>query len=1021
MRRSALRARLPQKLLNIYRKETFLFFVKNAKRTLRGCSLGIFMLFPGGTATAQDVHALSSTLQAQLDEVDFTHYYTDPDSALLLYKQIATVAAKNDRYDAYLDAHLRMAWCGLQHNRIDTFQYFLNKAEAIAQQNQTALDTLDAHRAIRVNIPYTQGLFYETTGDYIEAIAAFRPIVVHPEQYQDSLVVSDTYYELGLCYHALENYSQAITYRQLALQWLPRQVLQQQFSYHQALLYLSIGTSYDQRTSNRPNAEEATKAKYFYDTSLKILLGFAHSDRAREAIITNYQHLSGWYMDRNRYDSALWQLDQSLRWYASSQTEQTDDLVLRGDINLAKKEYALSRSYYERALAVAEKVYTNQYEGKAKIYRHIGQTYLLSGQLDQALGYFQQALIEQIANYDNPLVESNPTLEGVHPTKELLESLSSKAFALYLKSKAVAQDTTSLLLSLDTYQLTASVIDQMRQTFPSLEYKQFISAKAASLYEQAIKASLRAYELGLTQKDFLAEAFYFSEKGKATTLLEAVKTNEARAFADISPTLLAQENQLKRELTYWENQLYQADKDSTQRLFRNRAFETREAYNVLVKRLEEEYPNYYQLKYDTDVVGVAELQAQLPENAALVSFSYGDSTLYAFTVHPDAMHYHTVPLDSLFPSQLENVLQTVSQYDFARADNPPMFRQFTEDAHQLYQTLVQPSLEACADPVKQLIIIPDGLLGYLPFDVLLTGMPTTPAIDYQRLPYLVKQLPISYEYSATLLAEATDAKQETSASYLGFAPSYQDAPLAESREGRTTLDGQWLGLGQLRYNREEVAFAADLFGGEMFTGDEATETNFKQQAGQGKLLHLSMHAYAHDKNGDFSGLIFTQQGDSTQEDGFLHSNELYNLSLRAELAVLSACQTGIGTLAPGEGIMSLGRAFKYAGCPNVTMSLWNADDQSTNHIMQYFFAHLHGGLAKDEALRRAKLDYLGQARSAQAHPYYWAAFVQLGDRDPLSLEKKLPVGWWMGGTLVVLFLLAIGKLLFLNKLEQTRQ
>jgi CHAT domain-containing protein len=220
---------------------------------------------------------------------------------------------------------------------------------------------------------------------------------------------------------------------------------------------------------------------------------------------------------------------------------------------------------------------------------------------------------------------------------------------------------------------------------------------------------------------------------------------------------------------------------------------------------------------------------------------------------------------------------------------------------------------------------------------------------------------------------------------------------------RTTLDGKRLGLGQLRHNREEIAFASQLFQGKTLINEAATEAQFKQYAPQSRVLHLSMHAYANNENDNFSGLIFTQQPDTVQEDGFLHANELYNLSLHSELAVLSACETGIGTLAPGEGIMSLGRAFKYAGCPNVTMSLWNADDQSTSRIMQHFFGHLHNGSAKDRALRAAKLDYLNEARSTQAHPYYWAAFVQVGNSDPLSTVGDFSGWWWVvGGGLALL-------------------
>ena len=916
-----------------------------------------------------------------------------------------------EQADVYLDAHIRMAWCALQHTWLDSFQYYLRRAESIAQQQQSVLDTLDAHHALRVNIPYTWGLFYETMGDHFKAVDAFRPIVAHPERYQDSLLVSDTYYELGLCYHVLENYSKAITYRQLALQWLPRQALGEQFPYHQALLYLSLGASLVQQ-SRFTKQDRSSEAQHLYSSALTLLLAYDHPEQAQEAINANYRHLAEWHLDHNNYDSALWQLDQSLHRQADSNPASVDDLLLQGDIYRAMGHFQQAQSQYRRALTSAEATYQGTDTEKAMIHQRISQIHVAKGTIDSALWHIQQSLIQLIDNFQERSISKNPVVDGVSPTKELVESLSLKASTLYQKSINSPQDTASLLLALDTYTLVVAVVNSMRQIFPSLEYKQFLSAKASTIYEAAIQASLRAYELGLTRQDYLAKAFYFSEKGKAATLLEAVRTSEARSFADIPAELLEQENELKRMLTYWENELYQAPDDSSRHQLRNRAFEAREAYNRLVERLEKEYPNYFRLKYATDVTELAELQATLPQNATLLSYSYGDSTLYAFTVRKTSVQYHTVPLDSVFHRRLENVLQTISQYDYQQASSLPVFQRFADDAYGLYQTLVQPSVEATPDLVEQLIIIPDGLLGYLPFDVLLTEKPATTRANYQQLPYLVKQYPVSYEHSATLLTAPPAQQQPTAYSYVGFAPSYHEAPLAESREVRTTLDGQMLGLGQLRYNREEVAFASDLFEGNTYVGAAATEAQFKQQAGQSQLLHLSMHAYAHDENDDFSGLIFTQQSDTTQEDGFLHSNELYNLSLNAELAVLSACETGIGTLARGEGIMSLGRAFKYAGCPNVTMSLWNADDQSTSQIMQQFFTALHEGYRKDEALRQAKLTYLNQTKSTQAHPYYWAAFVQVGNSQPLERDDNFSIWWWLiGGSVLIL----VGTLLFCTK------
>ena len=108
--------------------------------------------------------------------------------------------------------------------------------------------------------------------------------------------------------------------------------------------------------------------------------------------------------------------------------------------------------------------------------------------------------------------------------------------------------------------------------------------------------------------------------------------------------------------------------------------------------------------------------------------------------------------------------------------------------------------------------------------------------------------------------------------------------------------------------------------------------------------------------------------------------------MNAELAVLSACNTGRGQLAKGEGVISLARAFKYAGCSNVLMSLWQADDEATAQIMQDFYRHLQKGLGKDEAIRQAKLDYL--TASNRNHPFFWGAFVLIGDDAPLRQSSN---------------------------------
>jgi CHAT domain-containing protein len=148
-----------------------------------------------------------------------------------------------------------------------------------------------------------------------------------------------------------------------------------------------------------------------------------------------------------------------------------------------------------------------------------------------------------------------------------------------------------------------------------------------------------------------------------------------------------------------------------------------------------------------------------------------------------------------------------------------------------------------------------------------------------------------------------------------------------------------------------------------------------------------MHALIDDENPMYSRLVFTQ-GIDTLEDGNLHTFELYNMKLNHDLAVLSACNTGYGKLQKGEGIMSLARAFSYAGVPSVVTSQWQVNDQSSFELMDLFYEYLTKGLSKDEALQKAKIDYLQNTNGLTAHPYFWATHILIGDTTPIQSSKS---------------------------------
>ncbi|MGI9552411.1 MAG: CHAT domain-containing protein, partial [Aurantibacter sp.] len=169
----------------------------------------------------------------------------------------------------------------------------------------------------------------------------------------------------------------------------------------------------------------------------------------------------------------------------------------------------------------------------------------------------------------------------------------------------------------------------------------------------------------------------------------------------------------------------------------------------------------------------------------------------------------------------------------------------------------------------------------------------------------------------------------------------------------------------------------------------ATKSSFEDKASQFDILHLAIHGTADFDNELNSKLTFQSESDSSKSNE-LYAYELYNLDLnRTRLAVLSACETGIGKRFKGEGTFSIARGFAYAGVPSIVMSLWKVDDAASAKVIQEFYLGLKSGAAIDLALDQAKDNYLNLADPYKAHPAYWAAFISLGDiRPPIPASNR---------------------------------
>jgi CHAT domain-containing protein len=313
-------------------------------------------------------------------------------------------------------------------------------------------------------------------------------------------------------------------------------------------------------------------------------------------------------------------------------------------------------------------------------------------------------------------------------------------------------------------------------------------------------------------------------------------------------------------------------------------------------------------------------------------------------------------------------------------------------SREVYDLVLAPLLKSVDSPqVKRLTVVRDGKLEYVPFALLQSG----------GHHYVIERFALSYAPSATL-ARAKGPVRSSSRSYLGLAMTFPGGITLEEAVRKQSLAA-------LPNTAREVAAGEQVFGGMRLQDTEATETAFRANASQYEILHLATHTLIDDRNPLYSRLLLHPSAQDDQ-DGMLHTYELFGLDLNAGLVILSACNTGRGSLQKGEGMMSLARGFAYAGCPSILMTHWTVNDRQSADLMAAFFRGLAEGLPKDLALQQAQLAYLAEADEITGHPWYWAAPGLVGEVTPLAVRLRGGVSWWIWvllGVLVVLVVLGV--------------
>lgn len=772
-------------------------------------------------------------------------------------------------------------------------------------------------------------------------------------------------YNLAIKYNNVGDYYQGINYLNRSLEEFLK--IGEPARDRIALIYHELG---------RVNFQQGklVEARLYIQKALEIkksILGAGHPD-----MMTSYDMLALVAQQEGNYEEAE---NYFLETEKISRNVFGPEYSRAGDSKAYIAEMWIEAGFPERAVPLlreAKDIYLKNYKPHhpdvAWTIGYTAKAYLRLGDQELALWYSQRAIECLLPGHrDTALFTAPPLAEGRWGTSYLGEFIDTRSEVLLNLFRQCPDSVQYLEAAYHWYHTALAVSDSFRRSYRETSSQITLQQQHFYLYEYTIRTAAELWKL---KKDprYAADIFALMEKSKALLLMESLRSGEALRFAGLPQQVLLREDSLRKVLSVAEREAmdatYEEDPGEALRL-QARAANLRIEWQALLETLEQRYPRYYQLRYGLKPLSLAEVQARMKPDEAILSYFTGDSLWFCMTLRKNGAELTQ-----------GNAVQLIGDLSLFRNET----RSDAPDKASFKAIISRIASYVMPDPgdVKRVLILPDGALGYLPFELLPEKGSDIQGEDFRSIPYLLHRYEISYAYSMTQLATAQQLPQiHTGRRYVGVAPSYKS----------TGLVSETRNLGQLSENREEVIEAARLWQGSAFTDSAYDNRWLARLSPQPQILHLAMHAIADNQQPLRSRLVMGEQ--------MIYAQDIYALRLPVQLAVLSACETGDGPLLRSEGVMSLGHAFTYAGCPAVLTSLWRADDAASHELVMRFFKHLKAGERKSEALRMAKLEYLAEADPAGSLPLRWANFILIGDTDPLPANDG--TGWvWVALTLV---------------------
>ncbi len=753
--------------------------------------------------------------------------------------------------------------------------------------------------------------------------------------------------------------------------------------------------------------KEYKKAKKYYREyfSTEVKSPNKNKKKNNNLLSTACRGIAGVYLKESQPDSAMFYLRKSLNYIEPTDLNYYYAFYLMGQVYLAVGDAPMAIKYFKEALNKKENALSTDKEYEySPIYQGIGEAHLQEGKIKEALDYFQLAMIHLVPDFNEKDIHQNPPLNNPNIYKELLGVFEKKIDALYQlqkKDAAVFQN-----IAFESTQEAIALIDSIRLDYFGEEDKQFLLAQSYSIFEKSIDLAV--------SRGAYNQAFELSEKSKALVLFDAMKIKRAQALMTLDDQLLIEKSKIEKRLMKWQQALQEAkngQNEAAEQKARLEVFDAKKAFAGVLEKMEQnpEFRAAYQEM--TIAEPIKNVQKNLKRGQVILEFFKGEKYLYAFLIRGGKTAIEVQKIE-----WTEALEISIAQFnDLIRRSDQEANERYVQEAQFLFDKLLAPSLGAQLP--ESLILIPDGVLAYLPFAALITEEVKKGDVEkFKNHAYLGKEVAICqwFSVSAFMLSQYVEPHKKWTTDLLAYAPSFRAI-----EDGSIAMRGD-IERGQLfplQHNKREVNYIAENIKSTMLILDTlANRNHFLTWGPSSRLLHFATHGKVDKEQPKRSFIAFSNQMDTSKQLFQLGLNELYHMNLTAEMVVLSACETGLGKIVKGEGTISIARGFIYAGARSVLTTLWNINDQSTCDLMKQFYQELKRGSRKDEALRLAVNHYVEDLAPdhQRAHPRYWAAFTAIGDMEKIDLGTSFNLKW----TLFFL-MLCLGAFWFYFKSKRT--